>query len=80
MMLSRDESVNKAMRWFAENEQEYQCIEKDPESRFLNWKDEGGESGTASLVAEMKKTCEQMNIGLKLIGQEKFVKGEESEL
>jgi hypothetical protein len=36
MMLSRAESVRKAMRWFAEDERRFCHIEKDLESSFLN--------------------------------------------
>jgi hypothetical protein len=41
LMLSKDESVRMAMRWFAESEREFRCIGIDEESKFLlpsgNW-------------------------------------------
>jgi hypothetical protein len=43
------------MRWLAENEWHYRVIGEDAESDFLNWKDETGDTGTASLTARTKK-------------------------
>jgi hypothetical protein len=45
----------------------------------LNWKDEVEERGTASLAAKTKKSCEKMEIVLKLMNKEMIVKTEESE-
>jgi 3-dehydroquinate dehydratase len=79
MMLSRDESVRTAMRWFAENERDFRCIRIDEESKFLNWRDESGDPGTGALVARTRKTCQKIGMGLKLIEDEMFVKTEELE-
>jgi hypothetical protein len=70
MMLSRDDKIKRAMRWFAEDERQYRCITEDQRSQFLNWKNEKGESGTAALVAKTRKACRKMNIGLKLTNDE----------
>jgi hypothetical protein len=82
MMLSKDEKVREAMRWFAENERIYRCIGEDPESDFLNWRDEKGVKGTASLTARTRNTCKDLKIKLKLLDEEEgmLVKTEESEL
>jgi hypothetical protein len=80
MMLSKDEKVREAMRWFAENERMCRCIGEDEESEFLNWKDEAGEDGTASLTARTRKTCKKMKIGLKVKEDKMIIKTEESEL
>jgi hypothetical protein len=80
MMLSKDEIVREAMRWFAENERNCRCIGEDEESDFKNWKDENGEKGTASLTARTRKTCKELKIKLKLIDDEMLVETEESEL
>jgi hypothetical protein len=78
MMMSRDETVSTAMRWFAEGEREYRNIGEDPQGSFLNWQDDGGKGGTASLVARTRKTCKKMELGLKLIGDEMVVRTSES--
>jgi hypothetical protein len=78
MMLSRDESVRKAMRWFAEDERGFRHIEEDLESSFLNWKDEKGKDRTASLVVKTRKTCRKMDIQMKLNGEEMIIKTGES--
>jgi hypothetical protein len=80
MMLSRDDKVREAMNWFAENERICRCIAEDTDSDFLNWKDEPGETGTASLTARTRKTCTKLKIGLKTIEDKMVVKTEESEL
>jgi hypothetical protein len=79
-MLSRDDKVREAMNWFAENERICRCIAEDTDSDFLNWKDEPGEPGTASLTARTRKTCKKLKIGLKMIEDKMVVKTEESEL
>jgi hypothetical protein len=79
LMLSRDESVRMAMRWFAESEREFRCIGVDEESKFLNWRHESGEPGTGSLVARTRKACQKMGIGLKLMEDEMIVNSEEFE-
>jgi hypothetical protein len=80
MMLSKDEKIREAMRWFAEKEREYRCIGEDPESPFLNWATEHGHKGTASLAARTRKTCSKMNVTLKLTRDELILKTTESEL
>jgi hypothetical protein len=79
MMLSRDEKIRESMRWFAENERQHRCIGEDMEADFLNWKDEIGEKGTASLTVRTRRTCKQLKIGLKVNEDELIVKTEESE-
>jgi hypothetical protein len=49
-------------------------------SEFLNWKDEEGGNGTASLTARTRKTCKKMKIGLKVKEDKMIIKTEESEL
>jgi hypothetical protein len=80
MMLSRDEKVREAMRWFAENERHFRYIDVDAESSFLNWKDEKGSPGTGSMVARTRRTCKKLGLGLKLIDNQMIVKAGESEL
>jgi hypothetical protein len=74
MLLSKDEKVRNAMRWFTENQQFFRCIEEDIESGFLNWKDEHGEAGTTSLTVRTRKTCQKLGPKLKLIEEEMVVK------
>jgi hypothetical protein len=80
MMLSKDDGVRNAMRWFAENEREFRVIGEDADSNFLNWRDEKGEKGTASLVARTRTTCAKMEIGLKLDEDYMIVRSGELEL
>ena len=80
MMLSRDKKVQDAMRWMTENERHFRCIEEDMESNFLNWKNEKGQPGTASLVATTRRACEKMKITLKLIDGKMIVGAGKSEL
>jgi hypothetical protein len=82
MMLSKDDKVRNAMKWFAESERMCRCIHEDPDSDFLNWRDEQGVTGTASLTARTRTTCKELKIKLKLLdeGEEMLVKTEESEL
>jgi hypothetical protein len=79
MMMLRDEMVCTAMRWFAEGERKYRNIGEDPQENFLNWRDERGKDGTASLVARTRKTCKKMELGLKLIDDEMVVRTGKSE-
>jgi hypothetical protein len=79
ILLSKDEKVRNAIRWFTENERIFRCIEEDIESNFLNWKDEQGGAGTTSLTTRTRKTCQKLGIKLKLIEEEMVVKTEESE-
>jgi hypothetical protein len=67
MMPSKYDQVREAMNWFAENERICRCIGEDEYSEFLNWKDEAGEPGTASLTERTRKTCKKLKIGLKMI-------------
>jgi hypothetical protein len=81
MMLSRDDKVREAMRWFTEDERRCRRIGEDPDSDFLNWRDERGGDGTASLAARTRITCKELKIKLKLLeDEEMLVKTEESEL
>jgi hypothetical protein len=41
-MISKDEKVKKAIRWFTESERQYRIIEEDRNAPFLNWKKEEG--------------------------------------
>jgi hypothetical protein len=66
MMLSRDEKIRGAMKYFAEAERQLRCIEEDANSSFLNWKDESGRSGTVSLVVRSRKVCRVIQIALKV--------------
>jgi hypothetical protein len=80
MMLSSDEKVREAMQWFTNDERAYRCIGIDEESSFLNWKDESGESGTASLSARTRRTCKKMEVVMKMENNEMIVKKGASEL
>jgi hypothetical protein len=67
MMLSRDDKVREATRWFVEEERKHREIGEDPDSRFLNWSDEHGGNGTACLAARTRKACAKLKIQLKLV-------------
>jgi hypothetical protein len=54
------------MKWFINDERDYRDIGIDPESSFLNWKNEHGKQRTTALVGRTRKTCQKMNITLKL--------------
>jgi hypothetical protein len=58
----------------------YRCIGEDLDPEFLNWKDEVGEKGTASLTARTRKTYNKLKIGLKMMEDKLMVRTEESEL
>jgi hypothetical protein len=74
MMVSEDDKVRMAMRWFAESERIFRCIEEDENSIFLNWREEEGESGTAALVTRTREACRKMELSLKLIQDDMIVK------
>jgi hypothetical protein len=80
MMLSKDKKIQEAMRWFAEDERHYRCIEENAESKFLNWADEQGQAGTTSLIARTRKTCWKMKTGMKLKKDEMILKMMTNEL
>jgi hypothetical protein len=79
MMLSKDDKVCEATRWFVEEERKHRDIGEDSDSRFLNWSDERGGNGTACLAARTRKACVKLKIQLKLVDEEMIVKTEESE-
>jgi hypothetical protein len=79
MMLSRDERVRGATRWFAEEERRHRKIDEDPDSNFLNWSNQHGENGTACLATRTRKACAKLKIQLKLVNEEMVVKTDESE-
>jgi hypothetical protein len=66
MMLSRDDKVQDAMNWFADNERICQCIEEGADPDFLNWKNEPEETGMTWLTTRTRKTCKKLKIGLKM--------------
>jgi hypothetical protein len=74
MMTSKDEKVRTAMRQLTEDERIYRRIEKDPGGSFLNWRDEHGRRGTTFLAARTCKTCQALNIRLKLEAEEMVVR------
>jgi hypothetical protein len=74
MMTSRDEKVRTAMRQLTEDERIYRRLEKNPGESFLNWRDEHGRRGTTSLAAGTRKTCQALNIRLKLEAEEMVVR------
>jgi hypothetical protein len=55
-------------------------IDEDAEGRFLKWQNEGGGDGTASLIARARTTCKQLDITLKIEGEELRVTKEALEL
>jgi hypothetical protein len=79
MMLSKDERIRRASRWFADEERRHRKIAEDHESKFLNWGDEHGENGTACLAARTRKACGKLGIQLKLMENEVIVRTEGSE-
>jgi hypothetical protein len=56
------------------------CVAEYPNSDFLNWKDERGIGGTASLTARTKKTCKKLRISLKMSEEKMVVKTEGPEI
>jgi hypothetical protein len=79
MMVSKDDKIRQAMRWFAENEREFRLIGMDPDSSFLNWKDEYGESGTACLAARTRKAARDLKVQLKFKGDDMLARMNKSE-
>jgi hypothetical protein len=73
MMLSKDDRIRTATRWFVEEERRHRKIREDRESSFLNWRDEHGDSGTACLAARTRKACGKLRIQLKLVDEEMIV-------
>jgi hypothetical protein len=65
MILSRDNKIREAMKRFINDERDYRDIGIDPESNFLNWKNDHGKQGTRAPVGQTRKTCQQMNMPLK---------------
>jgi hypothetical protein len=78
MMRSKDEKVRTAMRQLPKDERIYRRIEKDPGGIFLNWRDEHGTRGTTCLAARTRKTCQALNISLKLEAEEMVVRTDTS--
>jgi hypothetical protein len=76
MILSKDNKVPEAMRRLVNEERDHQGIGVDPESNFLDWKDEKGRPETALLVGRARTTCKKMNSVLKLIKDEMVLKGQ----
>jgi hypothetical protein len=80
MMMSRNEKVRTAMREMSEGERIFRNGGVDEESKFVNWKEEKGGPGTASLVSRTRDTCKKMNSRMKIIDNEMIVGREESEM
>jgi hypothetical protein len=66
MMLSQVQKLQEGMRSFAESEPQFRCIAEGTDSSLLNWRDETGDKGTASLVPRTRMICKKMEVGLKL--------------
>jgi hypothetical protein len=79
MMLSKEENVRGATRWFVEEESKHRDIGEHADSRFLNWSDEHGGNGTACLAARTRNAHAKLKIELKLVNEEMIVKTKESE-
>jgi hypothetical protein len=79
IILSKDRKVRETIRWFANNERDHRGIEVDPESNFLDWKDEHGRKGTATSTGRTRKASQKMKVTLKLINEEMQLKNQESE-
>jgi hypothetical protein len=77
-MTSKDEKIRTAMQQLTEDERIYRRVENDPGESFLNWRDEHGMRGTTSLAARTRKTCQALNIRLKLEAEEIFVRTDTS--
>jgi hypothetical protein len=54
------------VKYYIIDEREYRDIGIDLESNFLNWPNEHGKQGTTALVGRTRKTCEKLNMTLKL--------------
>jgi hypothetical protein len=82
VMISKNEKVRKAMRWFTESEREYRIIEEDRNAQLLNWKKEKGrrEKGTGSIIARARNTCYKLDSGLKMNGDEMTITSGESKV
>jgi hypothetical protein len=74
MRLSEDDKVREVTRWLVEEEREHREIGEDPDSRFLNWRDERGGNGAACLAARTRKACAKLKIELKLVDEEMIVR------
>jgi hypothetical protein len=61
------------MRRFAEREKQFRCIEEYVDSSWLNWKEDPGKKGTASLIGRTRKICKKMEVELKLNKEEGFM-------
>jgi hypothetical protein len=66
MMLSRDEQIRNTMRQMTENERLQRGIHEDAEGRFMNWGDEPGRRGTASISGRTRRSCQRLGVKLKL--------------
>jgi hypothetical protein len=80
MMLSKDNNVRGATRWFTEEKRKHRDIPEDPDSSFLNWGQQGGGNGTTCLAARTRKACAKLKIRFKLEQEEIVMKTEESEI
>jgi Txe/YoeB family toxin of Txe-Axe toxin-antitoxin module len=82
MMISKDEKVMKAMRWFTERERQYQIIKEYRNAQVRNWKKEEGrmEKGTGPIITRTRNTCYKLDIGLKMNGDEMTITNGESEV
>jgi rubrerythrin len=61
MMLSKDNKVRDTIKWFANDERDHRGIHVDPESNFLDWKDEHGSKGTATLTVRTRKAWKNLS-------------------
>jgi hypothetical protein len=78
MFFSRDPNIQNMTQAFIEDERSFRHIsietETDTETQFLNWKDEVGQSGTASFINNARKAVKRLNVHLYLGSDESTCK------
>jgi hypothetical protein len=66
MALSQDLKIREVMEAFCEEERICRRIAEDRDGDFLNWKNERGLPGTASLIEHTRKVAQEMGLRLKI--------------
>jgi hypothetical protein len=79
MVLSEHEEIKRTMRQFIEDERKFRRIEIEEASQFLNWSEEHGRSGTSTIVEKTRRSCRNLEVEMKLRGEEVMLKNKGSE-
>jgi hypothetical protein len=66
MLTSQDGQIRSVMKQFVEDERKHRDVAEDEGGLFLNWADNGGRGGTASIVGRARQTCQRRGIKLKM--------------